>query len=91
MKKKETSPLDEAIKNALSELAGYEADGDEYQKIVDNVTKLHALKVAEKPCGVSRDTLAIVAGNIAVALIIVGHERAHVVTSKVANFLIKRF
>ena len=90
MKKKEISRLEEAINNCLAELAGYEADSEEYQKIVDQVAKLHALKVAEKPCGVSRDTMAIVLGNVAVALIVVSHERAHVVTSKVFNFLVKR-
>jgi hypothetical protein len=88
-KTKEPSCLDSAIEDCLAELRGYDADSPEYSKILKQLTKLYALKALDRPERISKDTIAIVLGNLAVAIIIVGHEQAHVVTSKVLGFLVK--
>jgi hypothetical protein len=46
-------------------------------------------KEFEKSRRVSPDTLAIVAANIAGILLIIGYERANVVTSKALSFILK--
>lgn len=80
--------LEKAIDNLLAELNGFTAETEEYAKITDQLTKLYALK-PEKPERVSKDTLAVVIGNILGIVMIVGHERAHVVTSKALSFVLK--
>lgn len=45
---------------------------------------------AEKPDRVDKNTLAIIAGNIAAVILVIGYERAHVVTTKALGFLMKR-
>jgi hypothetical protein len=50
------------------------------------------IKVREldKPDKLSKDTLAIIGGNLAGILLVIGYERAHVVTTKALSFLMKR-
>lgn len=62
---------------------------NEYEDLMATLTKLYALKETNSKNRVSKDTLAIVAGNLAGILMIVGHEKAHVVTSKALNFVLK--
>jgi hypothetical protein len=47
------------------------------------------LKEFDRRWKVSPDTAALVLGNLIGILVIVGHERAHVVTSKALNFVMK--
>lgn len=61
----------------------------EYDDLMATLSKLYALKETNSKSRVSKDTLAIVAGNLAGILMIVGHEKAHVVTSKALNFVLK--
>lgn len=82
-----TVGLEKAIDNLYAELNGYTADTEEYAKITDQLKKLYKLKA--KPERVSKDTLAVVLGNILGIVMIVGHERAHVVTSKALSFVLK--
>lgn len=86
---KKPTQLDETIDECLSELRGFDAHSEDYAKIVDQLSKLYALKAADKPAGVCKDTLAVIAGNIAVALIVVNYEHAHVLTSRALSFLLK--
>lgn len=89
MKSKSKSKLDEAIEQALTELNGYEASDEGYKHIMDVLEKLYKFKAQESPERFSKDTLAVVAGNLLGIIVIVGHERAHVVTSKALNFVMK--
>ena len=76
----EKSGLDEAIDSVLAEMASVNADSDEYAKMVDQLVKLYPLKETEAKRKVSPDTMALIAGNLLGIMLIVGHERAHVVT-----------
>lgn len=83
------SGLDEAIDSALAELNGYEATDKEYAETLTQLEKLYAIRDNQRSGGVSKDTLAIVIGNLVGIFVVVGHERAHVVTSKALGMLIK--
>lgn len=81
--------LDDAIDECLRDMAGTRADSDAYARMMKRLKQLHALKEQETKRRVSPDTLAIVLGNIAVVLIVVGYEKANVVTSRALSFLQK--
>lgn len=81
------SELDHAISVVFTEMAGESSDSEEYAKMVEQLIRLYSLK--PKPKRISPDTLAIVVGNLVGVLIIVGYERAHIVTSKATNFVLK--
>jgi hypothetical protein len=85
----EKSGLDLAIDQILDEMQGYTCDEDEYDKMTDQLKKLYKLKAINAPERVSKDTLALIAGNLLVALVIVAYEQKAVVTTKATNFLLK--
>jgi hypothetical protein len=87
--KAEKSGLQVAIDNVLSEMQGFTADSDEYERMVDQLVKLQALKDCERPDRVTKDTLAIIAANLFGIVMIVGYERTNVMTSKAVSFLFK--
>jgi hypothetical protein len=81
------SGLDNAIDKVFTEMSGESSDSEEYSKMVEQLVRLYSLKPKSKR--VSPDTLAIVLGNLLGVLIIVGYERAHIMTSKATNFVLK--
>lgn len=85
--------LTKAIDSLLEEMSDLNGDDPEYAKMADQLTKLYALKEVdhrvESTRRVSMDTLAVVGANLAGILMIVGHERANVVTSKALSLLLK--
>lgn len=56
------------------------------QHIIE-VEKLHTIAQDSRSFRVSQDTLALVAGNLLGIIMIVGHERMHIVSSKALGFL----
>lgn len=90
-KKKEPSDLDIAIRDVHTRMRVVGTDSDEYRQLVVYLDRLMTMKTAEKQSfKVSPDTVAIIAGNIIVAIIIVAYEREHVVSSKALDFVLKR-
>ncbi len=85
----EKTGLEKAIDEALTDMNGFTSETDEYSQIVDQLTKLYNLKDIDRPKGPSADTLVLVTGNLVGILMIVGYERANIVTSKALNFLLK--
>lgn len=88
-KTKEKTGLDKAIETILSEMEGYTCDEDEYDKMSDQLKKLYKLKALDKPERVSKDTLAIITGNVLVAVVIVAYEQKHIITTRAGTFLLK--
>ena len=81
-----TNPqLDYDIAQAHLSLAVNASHTKEYASTVDQLTKLYALK--ETPCRLSPDTLATIAANLLGIALIVGYERANVMTSKATGFI----
>jgi len=78
--------LTEAIADAFRNLKGFDAHDEEYQKTIEQLTALHAMKKKR----VDPNTALTVAGNLAIGLAVVKYERTAVVTSKVWSFLTKK-
>lgn len=85
----EKTGLEEVIDALLADMKNHEPDTEQYSKRVDQLVKLYKLKAEDKPERVKPDTLALIAGNLAGIVLIIGHERAHVVTSKALSFVLK--
>ncbi len=85
----EKSGLEKAIDSVLTDMNTVTSETEEYAASVDQLVKLYSIKDIDRPKRVSPDTLAIIAGNLAGILVIVGHERANIVTSKALGFLLK--
>ncbi len=81
--------LNAEIDSLLIDMTTYDKASDEYATMVAHLSTLYGLKSNNAPKRVSPDTIAIVAGNLAGILMIVGHEKAHVVTSKALSFVLK--
>jgi hypothetical protein len=79
--------LDAAIANVLSWMENADPTTPEYAQTISKLEKLYALRGSKK--SVSPDTLAIVLGNLAGIIMILNHERAHVVVSKALGFVMK--
>ncbi|QAU06270.1 hypothetical protein SEA_RICKMORE_36 [Gordonia phage Rickmore] len=88
-----TDGVTAAIDELLVEMHEQDKDSDVYNTMVDQLTKLYELKTIDHKVNaesrISMETLAIVGGNLAGILMIVGHERANVVTSKALTLLMK--
>lgn len=81
--------LESQIDAVLEEMQEEGVDSDKYPKLMTYLERLHKLKAGERRTPVSRDTIAIVAGNLLGILVIVAYEQKHVMTSKGFTQLIR--
>lgn len=86
---KKKSKLDEEFDACLDEMSSVSTASEEYDKMVRNLERLHRLKMEEKCRKVSPDTKAVIAGNLLGILLILGYEKANVITSKALGFVLK--
>jgi hypothetical protein len=84
---KPKSNLELEIDRVLDQLKTQQPQSDEYEKLLERVTKLHKMKEEEKPSSVSHDTALLAATNIAGILLIISHERLHPITTKALGML----
>lgn len=86
----EPGPLDRAIEAHVSKLNNHDIHTEEYAAAVAALKVLCDAKASlPRPNIVSADTAVVVAGNLIGIVAILGYERAHVVTSKALNFVMK--
>jgi hypothetical protein len=85
----EKSNLDKAIDELYTQMDDVTGDSQEYASMADQLVKLHALKMNESSRRVSPDTRANIIANLLGILIIVTHERVHIVTTKALGFIKK--
>lgn len=81
--------LDEAIARVYTQMSTIEVGTEQHDKCVATLSKLYALKEKDPNGSVSKDTLVMASANLLGIAMIVGHERAHVVTSKALTFVSK--
>lgn len=81
--------LEKAITRVLESMDGVDVTSEEYAKMVAQLDKLHKMLPPKKEAKVSNDALIAVAGNLLGIVIILGFERAHIVTSKALGFVLK--
>lgn len=81
--------LDEEITTLLAKMAETtDKTSDEYVAMLDQMAKLYKLREENM---ISMDTWATIAANLAGIVIILNHERAHVIASKSFGFVKKLF
>lgn len=81
--------LDEEINTLLAKMAETEdKTSDDYVAMLDQMAKLYKLREENS---ISMDTWATIAANLAGIVIILNHERAHVIASKSFGFVKKLF
>ena len=81
--------LSEVRDEAIAQLLNLDPTDPTYPEILAHVETLSKLMALETPEKLSRNTLAMVVGNVGVTAMIVEYERVAVVTSKALNFLQK--
>ena len=74
--------LQGAIDSLYSDLAGHTAETAEYAAIVNQLEKLEAVRQKSAKPRVSPDTLVLASANLFGIAMIIGHERANLITSK---------
>lgn len=90
-RKEEDHSLDAPIEAVLNEMQLYGPDTEEFTKNLGHLERLYRLKGENNPKDrLSRDTMAIVLGNLAGILIVVAYEQRHVMTSKAFGFTLKK-
>lgn len=70
--------LEDLIDMTIAEMTTINADSDEYATRLSQLEKLIKLR-PKKADRVSRDVLVTVAGNLILGVMIIGHERGHVI------------
>ena len=81
-KEPKRTALDEHIDATLVQMETLDRTSDEYAELLSQYERLTALKTDNGQGRVSRDTLALVIGNLVGILIIVAYEQKHVLSSK---------
>ena len=85
----EPNNLEKAIARNLAEMDQYGCNSPEYAKMVEQLAKLYKLKEFDNHGRVSADTKAIILGNLVSIALILGYERANVLTSKALGFVMR--
>lgn len=88
-KKELNTPLDAAIATAFIELAEHEVSSDEYDEVLNRLSKLYELKENTTPRRVSPDTWVMAAANLTGILLVIRHEHLNVITSRAMGMLPK--
>jgi len=78
--------LDNEINNLLELMDKETKYTDDYKTMVDQLSKLYELRKGNR---ISADTLATIAANLAGIIVLMNHERAHVIASKAFSFVKK--
>ena len=81
--------LDDVIDDLLERMIQEPFDADRYAKMVGQLDRLHKMREQYVPKRVSPDTLALILGNIVGIVLILGYERANVLTSKALGFVLR--
>lgn len=88
-KKDKRTNLEKEIDSVLEVMENMRPEAEDYQIISANLERLYKAKSYEKARAVSPDVIATIAGNLLGIGIILGYERAHVITTKALGFVIK--
>lgn len=89
-KANEPDLLQDAIDNLFSELAGHDANTEEYDSITDQIVKLQKLqKEVTHSWKPSPDAIVAAAGSVLGIVLILQFEKIGVITSKALGFVSK--
>jgi hypothetical protein len=88
-KRDKRTTLEKEIDAVLDILKNTAPDSTEYAAIAKNLEMLCKAKSHEHCRGISPDTIAAIAGNLLGIVLILGYEKANVITSKALGFVIR--
>lgn len=88
-KKDAATPVDSLIDAVQEDMHKKGPNSEEFPKLLSQLERLYKIKNGERQDPVSRDTMAIVAGNLLGILLIVAYEQKHVMTSKGFQHIIR--
>ena len=77
--------LETLYKAKVNDVSNLEA----YSDMIANLEKLYKAKENEKNRKISPDTMALIAGNLLGIALILGYEKANVITTKALGFVMK--
>ena len=83
------TPVDRQIDVVLQKMQEMDPLDEEYPALIGHLERLYKLKDKGSPPRVSRDTMAVVLGNLFGIFLIVVYEQKHVMTSKGFSQLIR--
>lgn len=86
--KKETTIFDEQITRTLAEMDRCDPSSREFSEMLNRLERLTSLKAKAK-WNVNWNTVAIIAGNCAMTLIVIAYEQNHVMGPRMKEFFIK--
>lgn len=78
--------LDNEILNLLELMDKETRYSDEYKSMTDQLTKLYELRKGNR---ISKETWATIGANLAGIVVLMNHERTHVIASKAFSFVKK--
>lgn len=84
-----TTPVDGLIDAVLEEMQTAGVTSEEYPELMTHLERLNEIKARTRQAPVSRDTIALIFGNLMGILLIVAYEQKHVMTSKGFNQIIR--
>ena len=88
-REREDEDLDKLITRLTADMQVAGPETDAYAANIAYLERLNKLKLDNKPKPISRDSLVMVAGNLAGILVIVAYEQKHVFTSKGLSQLLR--
>lgn len=77
-----TTPFDDLITEVLDEMSLIGPTSEKYQDLMAYLERLQQLKTYTRSEPLSRNTIALIAGNLMGILLIIAYEQKHVMTSK---------
>lgn len=86
--KREQTLLEKSIDEAIHDLMSRQPGTEEFAKASERLVALSQAKAGDKASRLSKDTLAVVAGNLLGILMIIKHEHVNVVASKAMQLLL---
>jgi ABC-type enterochelin transport system permease subunit len=81
----QTSNLEDEMNAVLENMSKIGVNSQEYSQMVGYLEKLSEVRVRSRAPRISRDTIALIAGNLAGLIMILIYEQKHVLTTKVLN------
>lgn len=88
-KREESDKLDKVVDKLMNNLLEYNPEDKEFIDAMNHLDRITQMRAKDRPNRVSRDTMAIVIGNLLGILVIVAYEQKHVMTSKGLGQILK--
>lgn len=86
----EPSDLEKEITRLFADLKTRDMDSEEYAQVADQLKKLYTLKEIDSKRKVSPDAIVGALTNLAGMVLVINHERVHIITTKALTMVGKK-